>query len=266
MAPAIGKGRRGRPWLPVYVVGVLGFLYAPVVVLIVFAFNDSALAFSWQGFTLKWFRILLEDRILVTWKNSFIVSVCVVAVTAVMGTMAAYGLIKYRFPWKRLVIGFLFIPMIIPRTILGIALLVFLNFLGIRRSLVTVGVGQVLYVLPFVIIVISSAMLTFDTALEEAAMDLGADGWTTFRRVTFPLIKNGIMAGMLVAFILSFSEFTISFYLSGTSQTVPMLIFSEFRFLITPKINALSTAIVFITAVFTIVGEVKRGRRPLLGQ
>lgn len=240
---------------------VLLFLNAPVIVLIVFAFNESAIAYSWTGFTFKWFEALAEDRILLTWQNSLLVSLCVVAVAAVIGTMAAYGLVRYRFRAKPLVVALIFVPIIVPRMLLGLAVLITLNHLGIPRSLATVALGQVFYVLPFVVIVVASVIFTFDRRLEEAALDLGARPFFVFRKVTLPLIRNGIFAGMLVAFILSFSEFTISYFLSGTSQTLPTLIFSEFRFLITPKINALSTSIVVVTIVFTIAAELMRRRR-----
>lgn len=253
-------GRRSLALL-VILIAVLLFLNAPVAVLMVFAFNDSPISYSWAGFTLKWFQELGDDRILVTWGHSFLVSVCVVVVTTIIGTMAAYGLVRYSFRAKPLVLALIFVPIIIPRTIVGLAVLLTLNYIGVRRSLFTVGLGQAFYVLPFVTIVVTSVIMTFDRRLEEAALDLGARPWTVFRKVTFPLIKNGIFAGTLVAFILSFSEFTISYFLSGTKQTLPTLVYSEFRFLITPKINALSTSIVIITVIFTIGAELLRQRR-----
>ncbi len=252
---------RNSPLLPGFVSLVLLFLYAPLVVLIAFAFNESAISYTWTGFTTKWFGALLKDRILVTWENSLLVSAGVVAVTTIIGTMTAYGLVRYSFRLKPMVVALIFVPIILPRTIIGLAVLLTLNYLKLPRSLVTVGLGQAFYVLPFVIIVIASVIVTFDARLEEAAMDLGARPWLVFRKVTFPLIRHGVVAGMLVAFILSFSEFTMSFYLSGTSQTLPLYIFSEFRFLITPIINALSTSIVAITIATTIIAEVVRQRK-----
>ena len=249
-----------------FVVAVLVFLNAPVVVLMVFAFNDSPISYSWSGFTLRWFEELAQDRILVTWSHSFIVSVGVTIVSTIIGTMAAYGLVRYSFRAKPLVIALVFVPIIIPRMIIGLAVLLTLDYLGLSRSLFTVALGQTFYVLPFVVIVIVSVILTFDQRLEEAALDLGAKPFVVFRKVTLPLIKNGIFAGALVAFILSFSEFTISYFLAGTQQTLPTLIYSEFRFLITPKINALSTSIVIITVVITIGAELLRQRRAVGGR
>jgi spermidine/putrescine transport system permease protein len=254
---------RRNPFLASVLVAVLIFLNAPVVVLMVFAFNDSPIAYTWTGFTLKWFQELANDRILVTWGHSFVVSACVVVVSTIVGTMAAYGLVRYSFRAKPLVLALVFIPIIIPRMIVGLAVLLMLNYLGVPRSLFTVGLGQTFYVLPFVTIVVASVIMTYDRRLEEAALDLGARPWTVFRRVTLPLIKNGVYAGALVAFILSFAEFTISYFLSGTKQTLPTLIYSEFRFLITPKINALSTTIVIITVIVTIGAELNRQRRAL---
>lgn len=247
--------------LVVFVLLVLVFLYAPLIVLVVFAFNDSPISYTWSGFTTRWFEALIADRILLTWQNSLLVSLGVVIVSTIVGAMAAYGLVRYSFRWKPLVIALIFVPIIIPRTIVGLAVLLTLNSLDVPRSLLTIGLGQTFYVLPFVIIVIASAIITFDKRLEEAAMDLGARPLLVFRKVTFPLIRNGVTAGMLVAFILSFSEFTMSYYLAGTRQTLPIYIFSEFRFLITPTINALSTSIVAITIVTTVLAEVIRRRR-----
>ncbi len=246
--------------LSIAVGAVFIFLYAPIVVLVMFAFNESALSYTWTGFTLKWFEELASERILLTWRNTLLVSVGVVITATLIGTMAAYALVKYTFRGKFLVIAFMLVPIIIPRSIVGIAMLVTLNYLGVPRSLLTVGLGQVFYVLPFVVIAIVSVIIVFDKRLEEAAMDLGANAWITFRRVTLPLIMNGIATGAAVAFILSFSEFTLSYYLAGEQQTLPIYILSEFRFLITPKINALSTSIVAIVIVVTLLTEFFRRR------
>ena len=185
-------------------------------------------------------------------------SVSVVAVSTIIGTMAAYALVKYSFRGKLIVVALLFVPIIIPRSIVGISMLVTLSYLGIPRSMLTIALGQIFYVLPFVVIAIVSVIIVFDHRLEEAALDLGASPWTTFRRVTLPLILNGIATGAAVAFLLSFSEFTLSYYLAGERQTLPIYIFSEFKFLITPKINALSTAIVTLVVVVTLLTEYVR--------
>ena len=237
---------------------VLAFLYAPIAILVVFAFNDSAISYSWSGFTLKWFHELASQRIFLNWRNTLVVSVSVVAISTIIGTMAAYTLVKYSFRGKLIVIALMFVPIIIPRSIVGISMLITLSYLGIPRSLITMALGQIFYVLPFVVIAIVSVIIVFDRRLEEAALDLGASPWMTFRRVTLPLILNGIGTGAAVAFILSFSEFTLSYYLAGERQTLPIYIFSEFKFLITPKINALSTAIIALVVVVTLLTEYVR--------
>ena len=253
-----------RKWpLNVPVWAVLLFLYAPIAILVVFAFNDSAISYSWRGFTLKWFHELASQRIFLNWRNTLVVSVSVVGLSTIIGTMAAYALVKYSFRGKLIVVALLFVPIIIPRSIVGISMLVTLSYLGIPRSLLTVALGQIFYVLPFVVIAIVSVIIVFDHRLEEAALDLGASPWTTFRRVTLPLILNGIATGAAVAFILSFSEFTLSYYLAGERQTLPIYIFSEFKFLITPKINALSTAIVTLVVVMTLLTEYVRRKGTL---
>ena len=237
---------------------VLLFLYAPIAILVTFAFNESAISYSWTGFTLKWFDEMASQRIFLNWRNTLVVSLAVVASATVIGTMAAYSLVKYSFRGKIAVIVLMFIPIIVPRSIVGISLLMTLSYVGIPRSLITVALGQIFYVLPFVVIAIVSVIIVFDRRLEEAALDLGANPWITFRRITLPLISNGIATGAAVAFVLSFSEFTLSYYLAGERQTLPIYIFSEFKFLITPKINALSTAIIALVIVMTLLTEYVR--------
>ena len=256
-----GTARKWPLNLPVW--AVLLFLYAPIAILVVFAFNDSAISYSWRGFTLKWFQELASQRIFLNWRNTLVVSVSVVGISTIIGTMAAYALVKYSFRGKLIVVALMFVPIIIPRSIVGISLLVTLSYLGIPRSMLTIALGQIFYVLPFVVIAIVSVIIVFDHRLEEAALDLGAGPWTTFRRVTLPLILNGIATGAAVAFILSFSEFTLSYYLAGERQTLPIYIFSEFKFLITPKINALSTAIVILVVVVTLLTEYVRRKGTL---
>ena len=256
-----GTVRRWPLNLPVW--AVLLFLYAPITILVVFAFNDSAISYSWRGFTPRWFHELASQRIFLNWRNTLVVSVSVVGISTIIGTMAAYTLVKYSFRGKLIVIALMFVPIIIPRSIVGISMLVTLSYLGIPRSMLTIALGQIYYVLPFVVIAIVSVIIVFDHRLEEAALDLGAGPWTTFRRVTLPLILNGIATGAAVAFILSFSEFTLSYYLAGERQTLPIYIFSEFKFLITPKINALSTAIVTLVVVVTLLTEYVRRKGTL---
>ena len=180
----------------------------------------------------------------------------------VIGTLTAYTLVRYSFPGRILFVALIFVPIIVPKTVLGLALLVFTTYLDIPRSLLTVIFGHVLLCFPYVTIVVASVFMRLDQGLIDAAMDLGAGEFHTFRKVVLPLVKNGVIAGTFVAFVLSFSEFNLSSFLTGRDQTLPLVIFSEFRFKITPKINALSTLIVAGTILLTVLAELLRTSRP----
>ena len=245
-----------------HIVVLFLFLYAPIVILIVLAFNDSNMtSFPFRGFTLKWFSVLANDtQILRGLKNSFIVAIYATAISALIGTATAYTLVHYRFRGRFFFIVLIFVPIVIPKTVLGLSILTLTTDLEISRSLVTVIFGHILFCFPFVTIIVASVFIRLDPALIEAAVDLGANEWRTFCKVVLPLIANGIVAGAFVAFILSFSEFNLSFFLSGRDQTLPLVIFSEFRFKITPKINALSTLMVVLTVGVTVLAETIRTR------
>jgi len=238
------------------------FLYAPIIILIVLAFNDSNMtSFPFRGFTLKWFSVLFSDETMLRGlKNSVIVAVCATALSAAIGTATAYALVHYRFPGRILCMVLIFVPIVIPKTVLGLAILTLTSDLDVARSLVTVVFGHVLFCFPFVTIIVASVFIRLDPALLDSAADLGAGEWRTFRKVVLPLIANGIIAGVFVSFILSFSEFNLSFFLAGREHTLPLVVFSEFRFEITPKINALSALLVAFNVGATVVAEAFRTR------
>ena len=218
-------------------------------------------SFPFRGFTLKWFSVLAnDDTMLRALKNSIIVALCATVLSAVIGTATAYTLVHYRFPGRILCMVLIFVPIVIPKTVLGLAILTLTSDLEIARSIVTVVFGHVLFCFPFVTIIVASVFIRLDPALLESAADLGAGEWRTFRKVVLPLIANGIIAGVFVAFILSMSEFNLSFFLAGREHTLPLVVFSEFRFEITPKINALSALLVAFTVGATVLAEAFRTR------
>ncbi len=241
---------------------VFAFLYVPILVLIVLAFNDSNMtSFPFRGFTLNWFSVLANDPpILRGLKNSFVVAAASTLISLLIGVATAYSLTQYKFGGRIFFAAVMFLPVVVPKTVLGLSVLAFTTFLGIPRTLLTVVFGQVLFCVPFVTIIVGSVLIKLDHRLLEAARDLGASEWRTFVKIVLPLILNGIVAGAFIAFILSFSEFNLSFFLSGREQTLPLVIFSEFRFEITPKINALSTAMVVVSIAVTILAEHLRTR------
>lgn len=246
-----------------YLTAIFAFLYVPILVLILLAFNDSQMtSFPFRGFTIQWFDVLMQDEaILRGLYNSFIVALWATGIAVVVGTMTAYALLRYQFRGRIVIAVLTLLPVIVPKTVLGLSILTLTSHLHLSRSLVTVIFGHALICLPFVIIIVGSVLIRVDKGLIEAARDLGASEFLTFRKVVLPLILNGIVAGAFVAFILSFAEFNLSFFLSGREQTLPLVIFSEFRFEITPKINALSAAMVTASIALTVAAEYLRARR-----
>ncbi len=259
-------GLAGRLYYRSHIFGLFVFLYAPIVILVILAFNDSNMtSFPFRGYTLRWFSVLANDpQILLGLKFSFLAAVYSTIISVGIGVATAYALVQYRSRGRYLFVVLIFVPIVIPKTVLGLSILTMTTNLGIPRSLVTLVFGHVIFCFPFVTIIVASVLMRLNPALVEAATDLGASEWRTFRKVVLPLIQNGIIAGAFVAFVLSFSEFNLSFFLSGRDQTLPMVIFSEFRFKITPKINALSTMMVLVSVILTVLAEAMRVRHSSL--
>ena len=227
------------------------FLYAPIAVVALYSFNARRYGMVWNGFTTRWYRQLLEspEKILAA-ENTIVLAVVSTVVSTLLGTLLGYGLSRYRFPGKRLFSWLMYVPVVIPDIVLAIAMLLF--FALLRRGLglfelglATMILAHITFQIPFVAIVVRSRLSGMDPSIEEAARDLGAGSWQTFRHVTFPLIAPGVVAGALLAFTLSLDDFVVSFFTAGPgSATLPILIYSSVKRGITPDINALSTLIV----------------------
>ncbi len=252
-----------------YGVFVLCFLYAPVLVLILFSFNDSPLpTFPWQAFTLRWYRQIIGDPLILdSLLNSLYVGIPTMLVSTMIGTLCAFPLVRCTFRGKKFLSNMLILPMIIPAIMLGISLLIlFVSVFQMKLSLFTVTLGHIVFTLPFVVLVVSSRLYGFDRTLEAAAMDLGANPLQTFRYVTFPLIFPGILAGALLAFTLSFDEFIITFMTTGSRGTLPMYIWGLVRYGISPKINALATLILLLSICCILLGQILSTRKGSLEQ
>lgn len=252
--------RRTFPLLWVWL--VYGFMYLPIAVIALFSFNASEIiAFPLQGFTLQWFGQVLADKRLTGGLGlSFLVSVPVAALATLFGGMAALALTRYRLRYRGLLFAIILLPFLIPKVILAVAQLILLSELGIGRSLLTIIAGQAIIILPFTTLVIASVLMRIDRRLEEAAADLGASAWSAFRRVTLPLMKNGLLAAWFIAFVLSSSEYVLTSFLSGRSQPLSILVASDFRFNISPALNALALMIVVANLVLIAIGEFARLR------
>ncbi|MDB6123627.1 MAG: Ornithine carbamoyltransferase [Pedosphaera sp.] len=236
------------------------FLYAPLAVVIVYSFNAARFGAGWSGFTTKWYGALWENSLaLSATKNTLLLAVSSTAIATVLGTMLGYGMNRFRFPGKALFGWFLYVPVFIPDIVMAVAMLLFYSLLRKWCSLFELGLttmilAHVTFQIPFVAIVVRSRLVGLDPALEEAAGDLGANEWQTFRHVTLPLILPGIVAGGMLAFTLSLDDFVVSFFTSGPgATTLPILIYSSVKRGITPDINALSTLIVLASIAGTVV-------------
>ncbi len=246
--------RRASPWLVTWAAGVYALLHLPVVVLAVFSFNDSRFGVAWSGFTLGWYRQLLaRPDVLAALRVSLTVAVVATAVATVLGTLLALALGRHRFRGRTALEGLLVLPIVTPEIVVGIALLVLFSTLRWRLGVGTIAVAHIAFCIAFVVVVVRARLDGMDGSLEEAALTLGADELTAFRRVTLPQLWPGILAGALLAFTMSIDDFVITFFVSGPgSTTLPVLVYSMARRTVDPTINAVSTLLVAATTVLIV--------------
>ncbi|MGB3512647.1 MAG: ABC transporter permease [Microcoleaceae cyanobacterium] len=248
------------------------FLYLPIFILVIYSFNDSRFNAVWRGFTLDWYRNLLAGATnstvtdVMIWdalKNSLLVATISTLLATIFGTTIALALERFRFPGRSVLEAILFLPIIIPEITIGISLLIFFslgfqlieNILGIRLvlGLPTVIIGHVAFSISFVVITVRARVAQLDPALEEAALDLGANEWRTFWRITLPLIWPGIFSAGLLAFTLSLDDFVITFFTAGVgSTTLPLFVYGMIKFSVTPAINAISTLMLLASLMLVI--------------
>jgi putrescine transport system permease protein len=239
------------------------FLYIPMVILVVYSFNESKLVTVWAGFSTKWYGELLRnqaflDAAWVTLKVAVISS----AIATVLGTMAAFVLVRSgRFFGRTLFSGMIYAPLVMPEVITGLSLLLLFIAIGLDRGVTTIVLAHATFSMCFVSVVVSSRMATFDESLEEAAMDLGCSGWDAFKSVTLPIIAPAVISGWLLAFTLSLDDLVIASFTAGpSSTTLPIKIFSSVRLGVSPEINALSTVIITLVAVGVITASIASKR------
>lgn len=246
----------GRHALTAFACLVYAFLYLPVVVLVVFSFNESRLmTFPPTGPTLVWYEVLLGDEdIQRSIGNSFVVAGAVVPLALAVGVPAAFALDRFAFPGKGLFERLALLPLIVPGLITGLAILLVLKELGVGLSLATVVLGHSVAWSPIVVTQVYARLRRFDRSLEEASMDLGANRRQTFLRVTLPNIRTALLGSALLVFTLSFDEVAITFFLTGTENTLPMHIWSMLREGVTPEINAIATITVTASVSLILLG------------
>jgi spermidine/putrescine transport system permease protein len=259
----MGAGR--NPLLRLYAWLVYGVLFAPIVVLILFSFNDSKRNFAWKGFTLRWYPELFSNDALLDalWVTIQVAAISVVA-TTIIGTLLGLGLARLQNSRAAGTADTLILlPMVTPEIVMGISLLLFFNMLfSANGSIWQIAIAHIAFSISYVTIIVRSRAVSLDPRMEEAARDLGAGAWAAFRYVTLPLITPAIAAGALLAFALSFDDLIITSFNAGVgSSTLPLYIYSRIRFGVTPEINAISTIVVVGTAVVILLATRISSRR-----
>jgi spermidine/putrescine transport system permease protein len=245
---------RRSPWL--WLAGLLAyaFLYAPLVIVVAYSFNDSRLNAEWVGFTLSWYQKLFsnEKMLKAAW-NSLVIGLTASAVSTVLGTMAGYAMYRYKM---RLLPVLVLAPIAIPEILMGVSLLIFFVMLNITLGIVSIVLSHIAFCIGFVAIVVRSRLAGMDESLTEAARDLGAAPWQAFRLVTLPLIMPGVVAGALMAFTLSIDDFVITFFTAGVgSSTLPLQIYTMVKIAVTPEVNAVSTLLMLLTLALILIAS-----------
>ena len=249
--------------LAVFAAIYLLVLYAPIVLLPMFAFNDgSVIAFPLRGFTTEWFARLLDTPALhAATVNSLIIAVSVAILSTILGLFAARAASRYGFPGKAGIVGFIMLPLVLPEVIVAISLLLILMQLGLSTGTWSIIAGHTLICTPFAIAILQGSFANMDKSLEEAAIDLGETPWSTFRLITLPLVTPGIVASLLICFIISLDEFIIAFFLSGNEPTLPVYLWSLLRFPAQlPMVMALGTLLVLLSVLLMVLAETFRRR------
>lgn len=241
-----------------YAIVFLCFLYVPVLLLPLFSFNKSIyVSFPLQGFTTEWYvQLFQSEPMWAALMNSLKVGISTAIISTTLGIFAAKAITRFKLPGRAPIVSFIMLPLVIPGIIFGVALLILLSRLGIPLSLYSVAVGHLIVCLPFSIATLIPRFEGFDSSIEEASADLGENMWWTFWRVTLPIVYPGIFASLLLTFTISFDEFIIAFFLSGTDPTLPIFIWSQLRFpAFLPSVLALSTFILLASFAIIFLGH-----------
>ena len=230
------------------------FLYVPLIIVVVYSFNNSRLNAEWVGFTLDWYdKLFHNDEMLAAAGNSLSIALTASLVSTVLGTMAGVAMYRYKL---RLLPILVLTPIAIPEILMGVSLLIFFVLLNFTLGLVSVALAHIAFCIGFVAIVVRSRLAGMDESLTEAARDCGATPWNTFRYVTLPLIMPGVIAGALMAFTLSIDDFVITFFTAGAGTvTLPLQIYSMIKIAVTPEVNAVSTLLMLLTLALIIIAS-----------
>jgi spermidine/putrescine transport system permease protein len=264
--PAPKRSRRREWFLPTYTGLVIGYLFLPILVMIMFGFNDppGRYNFQWSGFTLKWYnpqRLLEFEELNIAVRNSLVIGIAAMIVATALGTLIALALTRHRFRGRSGLNLGLFLPMASPEVVLGVSLLSLFVTLQIVRGLVTIFIAHVMFCISYVVVTVKARTSNFDSNYEDAAQDLGADPWTTFWTVTFPLIFPGILAAALLSFALSIDDFVITSFNAGATSTIPLWVYGASRIGVPPQVNVMGTLLFMIGVIYVVVSLVRTSIR-----
>jgi spermidine/putrescine transport system permease protein len=265
--------RRTHPALSAWAWLVYGFLYLPILVLIIFSFNDSKFGATWAGFTTKWYGVLLaREDVREALTNTLLVALSSTLISTVLGTLVGLGLWRYSTRFRLPLTFLLVTPIVIPDVVMGVSLLMFYSLVRggleltgwtFENGFWTVMFAHVTFQISYVALTVRSRLAGYDRSLEEAARDLGASSVQSFLRVILPLALPGVLAGALLAFTLSLDDFVVTYFTSGSGfRTLPVLIYTSVKKGVTPDINALSTLLVLFTVVAIVAANAIMRPRP----
>ena len=274
--------RIGKIGLLLNPIFVYFFLWAPILVLVIFSFNDSRSVASWQGFTTRWYANIFSnvvgtearfstENLLSSFRNSMLVGAAATIIATVIGTMVAISLVRGVYPGKRILNSVLYLPVVIPEITQGVSLLIFFKIVfdyiemaaGARGApgFGTIIIGHVVFNISYVAIVVRARLVDMNPRYEEAARDLGANEWKTFWYVTFPLLLPAIIAGALLAFTLSLDDYIVTAFTTGPgTTTLPIFVYGLLKLSVTPEINAISTIMLIISTVLVGISLALQGR------
>ena len=245
--PRRGASGGGSRWLWCASLAAYAFLYLPLAVVVIFSFNDSMLNAQWVGFTLDWYRKLLgDDEMLGAAMNSVLIALLSSSISSTLGAMAGIAMHRYRFRWLPLLV---LTPVAMPEILLGVSLLLFFRqVLDLTLGFLSILIAHITFSIGFVAVIVRARLAGMDETIFEAARDLGATPWATFRRITLPLILPALVAGFLMSFTLSIDDFVITFFVAGVGvTTLPLQIYSMIKVAVTPEVNAVSTLLMGLT-------------------
>jgi len=261
MNMAASRGGRTGLWIAFWLLVV--FLYAPILILIIFSFNDREfVSFPWQGFTTRWYSdFIANTQIVDALKTSAWIAAVASIITTILAVPASIAMQRRRFFGKGLVSGFLLAPLVVPLVVLGTAMLILFNYLGIAFGPITLIIAHAIIALPFAVLTIVPRLDRIPVALEEAARDLGANWWITFRSITFPLLAPAVVSAFLISYVISFDEIVLASFVAGTTTTFPLYVYSQLRLpRQLPQMPAVATVVLILSAIVVTAAEILRAR------